>query len=595
MLLRIGSKLGAGSTTPGPARVLLRELANSGRRPAAVGGVLALVGVRLWLVNGLAISAIGPSPHDDHLFLNLAASLISGNWLGPYNQLTLAKGPFYPMWIAASFGLGVPLLFSVHLLYVIACALFARALAPALPTRSVQLVLFALLLFCPASFADGPMSGVLRESVYSSLSLIAIGSAFALALRIDRPLRSNLAWILTFGTSLAAFWLCREERIWLVPALLVGMASALVPRPRAWRSLLRAAAAALMVFAVLVGAVVVKNGWHYGAYVITELTEGAFPRAYGALAWVQHAMPRTRVPLPSEARRRTYWVSPRFAELAPFLEGELGRQWSEHGCAAYAICDDLAAGWMLWALRDAAFLAGHYVDGREADRFWSLVASEVKKACGDGRLPCRRGWSNYLPPLRREHLRPLVEAWVGGARFLLSYDQIRPHPSPSVGPEELLIDFRDLTRSSLAPVELTSSPLIRQHKLAARQEGFLQWLVSAYGRLMSPLASVALIAVAVAGAFAVYRRRMTPLLLLVGALLVAVATRLAILSLLEVTSFGGMTVRYLSPLYPMTVAFVVLAFAALGELNLARKAGKSTVRATGTPGIDKHDPTTDSR
>ena len=112
---------------------------------------------------------------------------------------------------------------------------------------------------------------------------------------------------------------------------------------------------------------------------------------------------------------------------------------------------------------------------------------------------------------------------------------------------------------------------------------------------MPPLASVALIALAVAGAFAVYRRRTTPLLLLVGALLVAVATRLAILSLLEVTSFGGMTVRYLSPLYPMTVAFVVLAFAALGELNLARKAAKSTVRAASTPGIDKHGPTTDSR
>ena len=80
----------------------------------------------------------------------------------------------------------------------------------------------------------------------------------------------------------------------------------------------------------------------------------------------------------------------------------------------------------------------------------------------------------FLAPLRREHLLPLAVAWIGGARFLLLYDQITPHPSPSVGPEELLIDFRDLTRSPLAPVEPTSSPLIRQHKLAARQEGFLR-------------------------------------------------------------------------------------------------------------------------
>jgi len=156
-------------------------------RRAAVGAVLALIGLRLWLVSGLAISAVGPSPHDDHLFLNLASSLVSGRWLGTYNDLTLAKGPFYPMWIAASFAFGVPLLFSEHLLYVFACAVFVRALTPVLRALSSQLALFAVLLFCPASFADGSISNVVRESIYPSLTLIVLGSAFALALRIKRP------------------------------------------------------------------------------------------------------------------------------------------------------------------------------------------------------------------------------------------------------------------------------------------------------------------------------------------------------------------------------------------------------------------------
>jgi hypothetical protein len=64
--------------------------------------------------------------------MNIAKALLSGNWLGPYDNTVLAKGPIYPIWIAIVSASGMPLLLAQHLLYVAACVLFVSAVKPLL-------------------------------------------------------------------------------------------------------------------------------------------------------------------------------------------------------------------------------------------------------------------------------------------------------------------------------------------------------------------------------------------------------------------------------------------------------------------------------
>ena len=45
--------------------------------------------LKLWLTNAQTFFAIGPAFHDDQLFVKLAAHIINGEWLGPYDQFTL--------------------------------------------------------------------------------------------------------------------------------------------------------------------------------------------------------------------------------------------------------------------------------------------------------------------------------------------------------------------------------------------------------------------------------------------------------------------------------------------------------------------------
>ena len=400
------------------------------------------------------MTAIGPSPHDDHLYLDMAKRLLSGEWLGAYNHMTLAKGPFYAIWIAASFGLGIPLLVTQHLLYAAACAVFVAALAPALRGTLARTVLFAVLFFNPATFADPVGTRVLREGVYPALTLLVLGCALAIPLRGERPIRSNAPWAVGLGTSLAALWLCREERIWIVPALFFVAVWAAVKVSSQRRTVILLGAGVVAVFVALVGAVVVKNWSHYGVPVITEFTEGQMPDAYAALGRVRHAAERPRIPLPAETRLRIYAVSPLFAELQPFMEGNLGRDWSKVGCDAVGVCDDIAAGWLMWALRDAAAAAGHYRDAGTAARYWAGVRDEVASACRDGRLACGGFSLGFLPPMRLAYLAAFPGTFLHGVAAVASFQDMAVHPSPSIGPDPFLVDFRDLTRARLAPFSL---------------------------------------------------------------------------------------------------------------------------------------------
>ncbi len=509
-------------------------------------GVLLVV-ARLVLSRALLVQAIPDAGHDDALFLQLGRWLLHGRWLGPYDRLTLAKGPFYPMWIAATAALHVPLLAAQQALYAAACAVVVVAVRPVLPRWWTGLVLFTVLLFQPASFAAGPNTRVIREGIYPALTLLALGTAMGTAVRLSSRAGRLRAWAVASGASIAALWLTREEGVWVLPALAVIAAG-----PWCWRGgsrpvLRRAAAAgaiATIVFASAWSAVAARNWREYHAFLVNEFASGGFPRAYGALLRIDHA-PRRYVPIPREVRHRAYAVSPAMAELEPFLEGAVGRGWTAAGCDALHVCDDLAGGWCMWALRDAASMASHARDAGAASAYWSRVARELDGACADGRLSCAPPRSGFLTPLRRNDLEPLARTVLHGAVYLTTLAGITSvtAPSPAVG------IYPEMTHERYGP----GAPR-DPRRVALLEASTRAW------RTLQPPAVVAagLVWLSLGVAAALRRRRPTPLWWLAGAFLVAAATRVVLVSIVEYTSFAGINVLYLAPAYPLVVGFVCL-------------------------------------
>ncbi|HEV2012229.1 MAG TPA: hypothetical protein VGS17_14525, partial [Candidatus Limnocylindria bacterium] len=182
--------------------------------------VVALSLLRLCLASGQTLTALY-APHDDGLFLKLAEHIIAGRWLGPFDNLTLAKGPFYPLWIAASFIAGVPLQLSENLLYIAGCVAVMLALTPVVRSAAVLVAIYAVLLFNPIMFS---ITRILREGVYIPLTLLLAACLIGVFLRRRSALRSLALWAGGAGLALSGMWLTRGESLWILPAVVFILA-----------------------------------------------------------------------------------------------------------------------------------------------------------------------------------------------------------------------------------------------------------------------------------------------------------------------------------------------------------------------------------
>ena len=415
---------------------------------------LSLALVKLWLVIGQPLSANGSWVHDDRLFLNHASAILSHGWLGSYNNLTLAKGPFYPIWIAMAFLSGVPLLPAQHLLYIAACAVFIIAIRPVLSRQGILLLLWAVLLFNPMSYTDQVMTRVVREGIYPALTMLVAAGAVGILARADRPLNNLWHWSTFLGLSLSAFWLTREEGVWMVPSVLVILGFAAIrmrqAQPKRRRLLVSMCVLPFCIWLIAIGTVAGINKIRYGLFTTVEFKSRDFLAAYGALSRVRHQHWKPYYPLPKETRERIYKVSPAFAELAPLLEGSLGAGWTASSCKGVSLCDDIAAGWFVWALRDAVAAAGHYASAGSAADYYRRLATEVNAACEGGQIQCGAKRASMMPPWRSEYVSPFLNTLVRGTVFLSRFEGFWVYSSPNTGTEESLILFRDLTGERLS-------------------------------------------------------------------------------------------------------------------------------------------------
>jgi len=525
----------------------------------------ALTILKLWLTNGQPLFAFGFSTHDDQHFLNLAASILRGEWLGPYNNLTLAKGPFYPIWIAFVFALGIPLLLSQQLAYAGACALTVRALAPIVKNGWGRLGLYALLLWNPMSFEMQGSGRVLRQSIYVSLTLILFAAMIALYVRRGESWRGLAPWAAILGLTWAAFWLTREESIWIAPSLILLGAAVIIGAWQHSRAALlnvgRVAVIATLCALAPILTVCALNARYYGWFGTVEFRAGAFKDAFGALLRVRPEEEIPFIPVTRATRERIYAVSPAFAELKPYLEGNTGRVWAANGAFLTRRRPEereIAIGWFMWALRQTVEEAGHGRTARDALAFYEQIAREVNQACDDGRLPAGPHRSGFMPPWRDGQAPALARTLVEFVDFFVSFRSFSAHSPGSFGTSAQLDYFRDLTGSRLShPAEGAMEYALPYHdRLDGWKIEILQGIGKILRHVLFALVLAAQVTWLVRAAWLAWQRGLTyPFVLALAAWGGCVAC-LLVCALVQVTSFPTLTPIYLAPAYPLLLLFV---------------------------------------
>lgn len=519
--------------------------------------LLLLAALSLWMRHGFPVWARADASHDDRLFIRLAGYLASGAWLGPFNNLTLVKGMFYPLFIAAAHSCSVPLKLAEQAVYLAASAAAAGVVRKHAASNRLALLLFACLAFNPVLWHPD-LARVLREGLYVSLSLAVVIIATTIAFPADHKPPPRLAWRVLQGFALgllaAAFYLTREEGIWLMPALAMVVAAAIakalwgavLPSRRSYiNAVVTPLLIAAAVFPVADCLVAVLNHRHYGIFETNELRSRSFLRAYGAITRIQEGEWRPYILFPQDARLRAYEISPAAQELAPSLEGNLADAWRRASCLSMnrTDCPEVFSGWLMWEVRDAVRDAGHYRSAPEAMLFYDTLADQINDACDHGRLACLPFKATLSPRFRREYVSQSLESAQLVAQKLFAFGDGRIGSAPAVGPPQGVAIFAQTVggvypaTSFAQPVQVSiASKVTRAYALAFpifSALGAAGLLLTISLRRLRPF-PIALVALALASAF-------------------AVLSRIALLAYIEATSFPAATVLYISPASPFVI------------------------------------------
>ena len=436
-----------------------------------LGGVTLLA---LFLGANRDLSAIPAAVHDDRLFVNRALDLLQGHWLGDYNQYTLMKGPFFPLFMAVNNLLGLPLLVTEQFLFCLAGLTFLYALTYLYrQPRWLLILIYALYAFQPVAFS---LNRTLREGVYLSLTVFVLaGGVLGMAHLLERvPPRRTVAHAGLLGLSSAAFWLTREEGLWLVPSLLLLCVIGAVSQYRQSRSLQavlkrsRMFGLSLLLCSVCVLFVACLNYAHYGVFLArSELLSNEFGAAYGSLTRVKAETWDAHIPVPQAARQQLYAASSQFRQLQAYMEDPATvRGWSSASCPFYpSTCGDYAGGWFVWSLRDAVVRAG-YTTAPRAMQFYSALATEVNHLCDTKQLHCTKPHTGTSPPLRKEHWQALPHALWFGIKESVRLEHLNPWSlaetsgSDRVGSDQMA----SLARTATTPQRIINCPRQEQFK-----------------------------------------------------------------------------------------------------------------------------------
>lgn len=415
-----------------------------------IGGKLALAAcqtVYIWTEG---------APLDDGFMYNAAVSITQGNWLGAYNWLTLSKHAFFAVWLAFLHLLGIPYLIGGQLLWAGACATAVAAFSPVIAKRWQRFVMFAVLLFSPAATAAFTLR-VYRDNIFPALCVIVFAGFIGTALRLDKPLKKSLGFLIGGGFALGAAYLSREDGVWVLPFVLAATAITVIfiIFKKGLLHKVRRALCLAVPYVLAVGCILVYcgiNNAYYGRFIVSDFTSTEFNDVIGAMARVEQTDWNPKASIPYETRRQLYDNVPEFAMFEELLESKAVR----NGYYSSAV-GDYSSGAFYWALRRVAQELGVYDTPQKAQEYWANLAQQINAACDNGTIKAGKFTSSTMPPLRSEYILPVTQEAFHSLRYTLTFqDTLCYYPNDlSVGKPKDIKEWETFLKetSNIAAVE----------------------------------------------------------------------------------------------------------------------------------------------
>ena len=439
-----------------------------------------VVGVLYWLYGWRPFLIQAWTQVDEGLYLRQGeafARWVTGTgrfWLGAWDSHLLAKAPLYGVWIGLIHLTGVPLRVAEFLLLIAGAWLFRRAVRPVRALRPWEFLVVLCLLACnPLLPAEIVLRRIGFQTTLSNLALIA---TLGLALRALASPGEKRRWAWASGFFFSLCYLNREEATWIAAAvaaacLLHGMTSFLDWRRErtGWRRSVKNDASTLLLF--VLGAapcilfVCTANRICYGTFTTTFRRSPALTAVYQRLTSLEPAGHQPYIPIARPTRMKAYDLSPTFAKMKPFLEGntDYWHAGNEHAAMNGHTPDELEffVSYFEFSLAWAAEKIGAK-NGGEVEQIFRDIDRELMQAVRDKKIEAgRSGPSILAAPVAGDAGRLLSSFWIS-IRSLLFVNLAAYQPATGNASSSSVLD--NVAQLIHAPVKLPASDSV-QYKL----------------------------------------------------------------------------------------------------------------------------------
>jgi hypothetical protein len=374
--------------------------------------LLAITLLNLQLRRGIPTLGGTNTPHDDLLGVLLAENIMAGEWLGEWNNLTLAKPPAYSLYLALAKQIPTQLVVVNQLivccislvLVTILCNIFLSNSK----SKDVYVVIsYAVIIFNPYLFSI-EMSRPYRTSLHTIL-LLLYGTLFLGLLneirKFDYLSRKRIinqwrmrVWVGGLATTYVVLILLRSESFWiLIPSILV-IGSTIAQKYVNLQRRNRTQYLSMNLSFIIVGCIVYVlfislfgqlNNTKYGTSLVENYYSGGFANAIKDWQRVENGKDQRPYVIVSRLQRQAvYEISPNAAKLKPWLEIQPGEGWQFYPCnSPIKLCDN-SGGWFTWQVRDAAISTGVVNNEREFQDFFQQISTDIKLACQRKEIIC---------------------------------------------------------------------------------------------------------------------------------------------------------------------------------------------------------------
>lgn len=546
--------------------------------------------IKLILMKDITIYAITTAFADDQLMVHIAEKLLRLNWLGGYNHYTLAKGCFFPFFLAVGKFFHIDFISCVQILYALSCYLFLRAIRPVICFQWTIYPFYLLMLFNPIMASSEVIQRVFRNSITPAQVLLVFGGQFGFYLRYQYDKKISMKWAIVTTCGFISLWFSREDTIWVVPFLIV---SAVVIFLKAiihgffhnvkCKKRVQYIIILLLPFLALPACrlpITLINGVVYNSWTDNELTHGAFPKVMNALYAIDMEEPTPYTSISREKIEKVYEISPTLASIQDSLDAVMDLYAAQSGrIEENKKYGNVENGWFFWALRDAVQLEGYYKDGRTADRFYQAIHNEIEIAFKNGKLRQQATMpSALMPPWQSGMLSSLLstiaqaDAYVSSENELFLLDRIAVDDgSDGIARFEWITGRRAVqTVSSIDSYIYSDSSAYIDSNFSY---SFFNSLAGIFRIISMPLASIGKICslILLLLFFIKKQKQNASILLMLSGIAGGLLCLYAGVAYNELRSCSSIAYMYLCGAYPLAQVFSVLAIIAVVQTLIAFK------------------------